>query len=119
MSAFCVFGASFKVAREKAEKKVSTHKDGRDLTEAEWVAEVEQEAARIFDRMAPVRVSPEFDAPSFCGDFIALARRTAGGAVARLRIMQIGEKRDKSGNVRINAKSGKPVIGWVPRETNT
>ncbi|SDV49797.1 hypothetical protein [Chitinasiproducens palmae] len=79
MSSFCVFGASLQAAREKAEKKVPTRREGRELTRAEWEAQVDEEAARIFSRMTPVRVSPEFDSPAFCDDFIALAGRLGGG----------------------------------------
>ncbi|WP_434715477.1 hypothetical protein [Paraburkholderia sp. A3RO-2L] len=79
MGGFCVYGKSMEVARTRAAKKVSEFEPGsrRPLTEAEWRERVDEEAAGIFTRMKPVRVSPEFDAPQFARDFIDLAARTA------------------------------------------
>lgn len=115
MSAFCVFGASMAAARARAEKKVPTLEHGKSLSEAEWLARVEAEASRIFERMTPVRVSSEFDAPQFCDEFISLAGRCGGGHVSRLKVMQLVEKLDAKGKPKINKRTGKPAIGWVPR----
>lgn len=115
MSAFCVFGASMAVARARAEKKIPTREHGQLLSEAEWRRRVEAQASRIFERVTPVRISGEFDAPQFCEEFISLAARCGGKHVSRLKVMQIGEKLGAKGNLKINKRTGKAAIGWVPR----
>lgn len=117
MGAFCVYAASREVAINRAEKKIPTRKGKRQLTESEWRAEVELEAAAIFARMKPVRCSPEFDAPQFAAEFIALAEKTAADAFAGMKVMRLGDKVDKKGAAVISKTTGAPVVTWVPLES--
>jgi hypothetical protein len=55
-----------------------------------------------------VRISPEFDAPQFCRDWIA----AAPGEVKLTRLMCRGEKVDKHGAVVV--RDGVPVLTWLP-----
>ncbi|MGF6764020.1 hypothetical protein P3T24_004351 [Paraburkholderia sp. GAS33] len=113
MTAFCVFASSMPVARERAEKQVPLIKPGTRLryTESEWRALVEERASDIFCRMSPVQVSPAFDAPQFCDEWISLAKTTGlyEGYVTKCR----GESLDKKGNPKISKTSGMPIITWV------
>ncbi len=75
MGAFCVFGVSRSVCRKSAEKSVSEMKiEGQKvvgLTIAEWGAAVRAVADEVFTSTEKrVRISPEFDAPQFCRDWI-------------------------------------------------
>lgn len=117
MGGFCVFGQSMEVARNRAAKKVSEFEPGtrRPLTQVEWKERVDEEAAAIFTRMKPVRVSPEFDAPQFAYDFIDLAARTAppSHALANMAVMRIDRKRDAKGNEVKSKTSGLPMMTWI------
>lgn len=113
MGAFCVFASSMPVARDRAEKRVSTRNPITkvDLTEAEYRAAVEEIAIGIFAAMKPVQVSPEFDAPMFCDEWISLVR-TAGlyeGFVIKCR----GIAHDKNGAPKISKTKGTEIITWV------
>jgi len=55
-----------------------------------------------------VRISPEFDAPQFCRDWIA----ASPGEVRLTRIMYRGDKVDKHGAVVV--RDGVPVLTWLP-----
>lgn len=110
MGAFCVYGISKSVCRAKAEKKVPTvASGGRALSPEEWGMEVKIQAASLFlTEQKLVKVSPEFDAPQFCRDWIAVAP----GDVRRACIMVRGPKVDKQGNPVL--RDGAPVLTWLP-----
>jgi hypothetical protein len=113
MGAFCVFGVSRGNCRLTAEKKVPTSVSdekgkNRSLSQEEWAARRDLLAARLFDEGArPVKVSPEFDAPQFCRDWLAVSP----GEVRLARVMGRGPKIDKKGNPVV--RGGAPVITWV------
>lgn len=113
MSAFCVFASSMPVARERAEKKVPTRdpKTKVLLTQVEYRAAVEEVAKGIFATMNPVQVSPAFDAPKFCDEWISLARATGlyEGYTVRCR----GVSYDKNGAPKISKTKGTEIIAWV------
>lgn len=78
MGAFCVFGVSRAACKLLAEKKTPTHegegKNRRELTMTEWVELRDRLAQQLFEQTEkPARISPEFDAPQFCADWINVA----------------------------------------------
>lgn len=113
MSAFCVFASSMPVARERAEKRVPTRDPVTKvlLTEVEYRAAVEEVATEIFAAMKPVQVSPAFDAPQFCDEWISIARTTGlyEGYVVKCR----GVSHDKKGAPKISKTKGTEIITWV------
>lgn len=115
MTSFCVFASSMPVARERAEKKVplvdKTTKPPRRYTETEWRALVAERATEIFASMSPVQVSPAFDAPQFCDEWISLARTT--GEYEGYTVKCRGVAHDAKGNPKISKTTGQPVISWV------
>jgi hypothetical protein len=113
MSGFCVFGVTKALARKRAEDKVPAvdAKTKQELTKDEWTERVEAEAARIFQTAKPVKISPAFDAPQFCRDWIDVGLRTM--QVRAPKVMARGKKLDASGNPLLNKKTGEPVMGWV------
>jgi hypothetical protein len=113
MGAFCVFGVSRQQCRVKAEKKVPTMvgsgRDRRALPIAEWAQEVKVATDSLFiTETRAVKISPEFDAPQFCRDWIAVVPRD----VRLTQIMVRGPKVDKHGALVV--KDGAPVMTWVP-----
>jgi hypothetical protein len=113
MGAFCVFGVSKGVCRGIANRKVAASErdsDGKELflTQAEWAARRDAHAAQLFEQSTrPVKVSPEFDAPQFCHDWLAVSP----GEVKLARLMVRGPKIDKNGNAVV--RGGAPVLTWV------
>ncbi|KGP03202.1 hypothetical protein JT27_00625 [Alcaligenes faecalis] len=71
----------------------------------QWYAD---RAAKIFESAKHRQVSPEFDAPQFCHDWIALARKTVDHD--GLRVMVRGPKPDG----RPNKRTGKISMTWLP-----
>lgn len=114
MSAFCVFGSSMPVARERCEKKVPLRDEETKqlFTKTEFTAKVEAAAREYFAKMAPVQISPAFDAPSFCREWIALAEKS--GLHSSFSIRCRGQKIDAKGKPMVNKKTGMPAIGWIP-----
>ena len=111
MGAFCVFGISKTLCRSKAEKKTPTivgiGKDARHLSIEEWAEAVKVEAKALFlTEKKAVKISPEFDAPHFCRDWIDVAPSEVRMARA--------EKLDKKGKV--VTRKGVPVLVWSPYE---
>lgn len=104
MSSFCVYGISKSRCRAHAEKKVSHI----GMTVSEWGEAVRQKAAEIFNSQEKSeQISPEFDAPQFCLDWIAAQPNEVRNAV----IMHRGPKVDKHGGVVM--KKGAPVMTWI------
>ncbi len=65
-------------------------------------------AAKIFQSAKHRQVSPEFDAPQFCHDWIAVAQKTVGHD--GLCVMVRGPKPDG----RPNKRTGKIPMAWLP-----
>lgn len=104
MSSFCVYGISKSRCKQHAEKKVSHF----GKTVSEWGDEVRQKAAELFDTQdKSEQISPEFDAPQFCRDWIAAQPSEIRNAV----IMYRGPKTDKHGGTVM--KKGAPVMTWI------
>ncbi len=98
MSAFCVFGMTESLAKTLAARKAPPKKELEKMTAddlQQWYAD---RATKIFESAKHRQVSPEFDAPQFCHDWIALARKTVGHK--GLRVMVRGPKPDGKPNKR-------------------
>lgn len=104
MTAFRVYGVTEKTALRKAKK------DNPDVTGG-GLAEIANE---IYEKMNPVQISENFDAPQFCDDFIALAKKTI--KCRALKIMCYQEKKKKNGQPVISKKTGKPTMTWQKYE---
>jgi len=104
MSAFCVFGISKSICRKAAEKKIEP---GR-MNITEWAIKRDKLAEAMFlESLRKVQISPKFDAPQFCEDWINSAKSEVRDCI----IMCRGEKVDKHGGPVI--KAGQPVMTWV------
>lgn len=113
MPAFCVYGISKSTCRAIAEKKVQTvGQGGRTLTISEWGGLRDQMAANLFDTLdRRVKVSPEFDAPQFCHDWLAVNPSHVKLPVIMVR----GAKTDKNGEPVL--RNGVPVMTWLEYES--
>lgn len=112
MGAFCVFGVSRGVCLAKAEKKQPSFEWKEELrvplSLGEWAARRDALAAELFEKgRTPVKVSPEFDAPQFCQDWLSIAP----SQVRMAKIMVRGPKKDKHGNP--VKRDGAPVMTWI------
>lgn len=115
MGAFCVFGVSKSTCRAKAEKKVpnviGSGRDRQPIPISEWAEQVKAKSEEyFFGEQKPVKVSPEFDAPQFCRDWLSVSP----SEVRMARIMVRGPKKDDSGAPVV--RNGAPVMTWVPYE---
>lgn len=77
--AFAVFGRSKAGSKLSAESYVLKHKmwnkeEKRPITLDEFRAMVDERAQKLFASKSSIKISPEFDAPQFCHDWIALAK---------------------------------------------
>lgn len=75
--AFAVFGRSRRKCRESAERTLDAKflkDEKRFQTMAEWLIDVQAKADKSFERKTRIRISPEFDTPDFCRDWIELAK---------------------------------------------
>ena len=111
MGAFCVFGVSRSLCRMKAEKKaptvVGSGKDRRYVPIGEWAETVKSMAVELFEsERKQVKISPEFDAPQFCRDWIAVSP----DEVRLTKIMVRGPKTDEKGKAVL--RNGVPVMTW-------
>lgn len=109
MTAFAVYGVLFSECVSAAKKSVpATKKQGNQviqLTQSEWLDEVNKKAEVAFKRNKPKKISVLFDAPQFCKEFIQLAEK------GRARDLQI-----KQAIKQEVTRKGKPAIktSWVP-----
>lgn len=104
MTSFCVYGISKSRCKQHAEKKVSHI----GMTVSEWGEEVRKKAAEIFESQdKSEQISPEFDAPQFCRDWIA----AQPSEIRNATIMHRGPKIDKHGGTVM--KKGMPVMTWI------
>lgn len=116
MGAFCIYGISYSDCLAVAEKKVSATEfvgkdEWRNLSLAEWAEKRDRVAKELFENGTRLtRVSPEFDAPQFCKDWLAI--NPANVRNAELRVW--GGKKDANGEPVL--RKGKPVITWVKYE---
>lgn len=96
---FCLFDVSRSLCHAQATKNTSTFVRAGDalveLTEAEWAAKRDANAARMFrDKKASIRVSPTFENPQACASWL-----TADPANVRdAKIMVRAPKLDKLNN---------------------
>jgi hypothetical protein len=115
MGAFCVFGVSKGLCKHKAARKIPTFvvvdkNTKRELSPVEWAARRDAHAAKLFDEAdRPVKVSPEFDAPQFCHDWLAVSP----GEVKLARVMVRGPKIDKKGNPVVRGGGARPYLAGV------
>lgn len=122
MAAFCVYGVSRSQCRKQAERDTKTFvfdEEGnrRELTVQEWGNRVRAATERLFalasaEPAKRAKISPEFDAPQFCRDWIA----ASPGEVAHTMIMYRGPKVDKRGAVVM--RLGQPVLTWLEYDQN-
>lgn len=109
MSAFCVFGMTESLARHLAQRRSPPPEAETEAGYASWLNE---QIDTIMESSKVRQVSPEFDAPQFCHDWISLARR-AGRAVG-LTIMVRDTKRDKYGSPVFRKGTETPIMSWRP-----
>jgi hypothetical protein len=114
MSAFCVFGVTRQDCIKRARAKVSTRdpKTKKDLSPEEWAERVAAMADELFDAANPKQISPSFDSPQFCREWIEIGLRGSPPQIRAPRIMVKGKKVDAKGKER--TRKGVPVIGWIP-----
>ncbi len=104
MTSFCVFGISKSRCKLHAEKKVSHI----GMTASEWGDATRKMAATIFESQDRIeQISPEFDAPQFCEDWM----QAQPGQIKNAVIMYRGPKIDKYGGVAM--KKGAPAMAWI------
>lgn len=108
MSAFCVFGMTESLAKTLAARKAPPKKELEKMTAEDLQQWYADRAAKIFESAKHRQVSPEFDAPQFCQDWIAVARKTVDHD--GLRVMVRGPKPDG----RPNKRTGKIPMTWLP-----
>lgn len=110
MSAFCVFGISKSLCKTTAEKKTPSYdKDlNRYLTMAEWAEKRDAMTESLFaESTRLVKVSPQFDAPQFCADWLAV-----DPAHIRMPVVMVrGPKVDKN-DVPVK-RNGAQVMTWL------
>lgn len=111
MTSFCVFGVSKQLCRQKAERKIPTfimkERKRIDLTPVEWGALVAKAAAELFDTIdKQAKISPAFDAPQFCHDWL----RVSPSEVRLTKIMVRKPKLDERGKPIM--RKGAPVLSW-------
>ena len=107
MGAFCVFGVSRAASKQIAEKKTSEYEGRRALSIAEWAARRDALAELLFATCEkPYRISPEFDAPQFCHDWMA----AAPGEIKLAKVMVRGPKFDGGGKP--VKRNGVQVMTW-------
>ena len=118
MSAFCVFGVSKTICKKAAERKTPTFEKvgaGADrvmnyYTMAEWAEKRDAMTAKLFDEKTRLtQVSPKFDAPQFCRDWLALDPKHT--EIRNAVIMVRGHKIDKRGDK--VKRSGAFVMAWL------
>lgn len=110
MSAFCVYGMTITHAKKLAEKKLE--REPNTKTQEEWRDKVSAAAETILTSHAPVQVSPTFDAPQFCREWIEVAQRTSKIYAPKVMVRQ--QKIDKHGNPVVSKTTGLPTMGWAP-----
>ena len=108
MSAFCVFGMTEALAKSLAAKKPPK----RDMSPKEYEDYLADKAEEIFEKAARRQLSPLYDAPQFCEDWIAVANRTI--RAASLKIMVRDVKVDKKGQPVISKRTKQPLMTWRP-----
>lgn len=111
MGAFAVFGISRGHIREQVLKRVAP---GRNITPAQFEKSIDEIVDKKFEtKRARIRISPEFDAPQFCVEFMAHANKADG--FRDLAVYARQPKKNKLGEPMKN-KKGRPVISWQPYE---
>lgn len=104
MGAFCVFGISRNYCKAQAERKIPAF----DMTITEWASRRDALAAKMFEEVEkPVRISPEFDAPQFCQDWIAVAPAEIRLAKVMMRVPKV------DGGGRPIKRKGVQVMTWI------
>jgi hypothetical protein len=114
VSGFCVFGVTRQDCLKRARAKVTTRDSTTklQLSPEDWAARVDAEAGRLFEVARAKQISPAFDSPHFCADWIALGLRGMPPQIRAPQVMAKGKKVDKKGKEL--TRKGVPVIGWVP-----
>lgn len=117
MSAFCVFGISKSICKKQADKKqeefevrgAGPSRPGERyyFSVLEWGAKRNELAEKIFTESEKIsQISPKFDSPQFCFDWINSAKSEVRNCVIMCRMPKV----DKNGGPII--KGGIPVMGW-------
>jgi hypothetical protein len=84
----------------------------KPLSPEEWAERVDAEAEKLLEIARPKQISPAFDSPQFCADWIDVGLRGSPPQIRAPRVMAKGKKVDAKGKER--TRKGLPVIGWVP-----
>lgn len=104
MSAFKVYGVSYKKCLERARKKTSSE----GLTPGEWEEECKKNADSLFASSKPVAISTAMDAPKFCREFIALCDPD------HHRCLSVYAYQKTKGTVQSGKRKGMPRYAWLP-----
>ncbi|MBD1602432.1 hypothetical protein [Pseudomonas typographi] len=118
MSTFAVFGMTLDVAIAEARKATPNTKPNPipreppiQLTQAEWAAAVDEQAAAIMASRKVRQLSQTFDAPQYAEQFIEMAAKA--GSCRDLRVRARCKLTDAEGKPLIDAKTKVQKVGWV------
>lgn len=115
MSTFAVFGMTRARALAEARKNVKstrkTPQGEQQIAMSEWVALCEKRADEIMRSNIVRQLSPMFDAPQFCDEFIAVARKTLPCRDMHIKCKSMIT--DAKGRPVLNKKTGAPKVGWA------
>lgn len=114
MSTFAVFGMTRAFALAEARKKVKasrkTPQGEQAIPMSEWNSLCEKRADEIMQGNQVCQLSPMFDAPQFCEEFIAVARKTLDCRDMHIKCKSLIT--DAKGQPVLNKKTGAPKVGW-------
>ncbi|WP_009522296.1 hypothetical protein [Imbroritus primus] len=114
MGGFCVFGVSKTACKDRARRNTKTYSPTlkRELTIREFENLVSEKADALFAGDAkPKQISPEFDAPQFCREWIEVALRD--GSIRSASVMARKQKVDGNGKP-VHGRAGRPLFVWAP-----
>lgn len=114
---FVCMGVSMTDCITKARKKVPNFDSitKTALPVEEWGRRVSKEADEIFASARAKQISPSFDAPQFCRDWIEIGLKS--NHIRSQKIMARGIKIDAKGDTVI--RKGAPVMTWLPYSEKT
>jgi hypothetical protein len=112
MTTYAVFGMTRTYALAEARRRVSPVVGNQVIPENEWIQRVEERAAATMAGTTVKMVSQAFDAPQFCDEFIALARRS--GECRGLHIRAKQPLLTEAGRPVLDPRTHKPKKAWLP-----
>lgn len=110
MSTFAVWGMTEVFAINDARKRVDTwdSKEKRNLTESEWLARVSERAEKTMKGKRSVQLSPKYDSPQWCREFIAAIQKN------EIQCRDLCIKAQVKEEVEVSAKVKRPYrLTWI------